>query len=106
MRELLPAPEGVVDPVSGLPRFGSYVGSVAQVDLSPLAGGRLRRIAREKRWVYVAVASEEVFAAVAIARFGYVATCFGYVLDARAMRMIATAVGPRAADGVPRRRTG
>jgi hypothetical protein len=93
IRKLAPAPDGVVDPVSGLARYGSYVGSVPRVDLSPFAGprGRLRRIAREKRWVYVAIASEDVFVALAIARFGYASTCFGYVLDAKSMRMLATA---------------
>lgn len=90
-RTLLRAPDAVVDPASGLPRYGSYVGTVPRVDLARVAGGRLQRIAREKRWVYVAVASPDVFAAFAIARFGYAATCFGYVLDAKPMRMIATA---------------
>ena len=87
MRKHEPAPDAVIDPHSGLPRYGSYVGSIPSVDLSPVAGGTLRRLAREKRWVYVAIASEDVFVAVAIARFGYLSTCFGYVLDARTMRM-------------------
>jgi hypothetical protein len=57
--------------------------------------------------VYVAIASEEVFVAVAIARFGYAATCFGYVLDATSMRMIATAsvLGPPMACRVADRMT-
>jgi hypothetical protein len=109
LRTLAPAPVAVVDPASGLPRFGSYFGSVPSVDLSSVAGGTFRRIAREKRWVYAAIASEDAYAAVAIARFGYAATCFGYVFDARSMRMAATAsllapptacqVSDRTADG-------
>ncbi len=94
IRTFARAPDAVVDPATGLPRYGSYVGHIPRVDLSSLAGGRVRRIAREKRWVYVAFASDEVFAAVAIARFGYASTCFGYVLEARpgqAARMLATA---------------
>jgi hypothetical protein len=89
-RTFSPAPDAVVDPVSGLPRFGSYVGAVPFVDLAALAGGTLRRIAREKRWMYVAVAAEDLFVAMAIVRFGYAATVFAYALDARAMRMIAS----------------
>jgi hypothetical protein len=85
------APGTVIDPQSGLPRFGSYIGSIPRVDLAPLAGGRLQRIAREKRWVYLAIASADAYVAVAIARFGYVATCFGYVLDARTMRIVSAA---------------
>jgi hypothetical protein len=91
MRRLAPAPDAVVDPHSGLPRFGSYVGSIPRVDLTALAGGALRRVAREKRWVYFAIASEDVYVAVAIARFGYVSTCFGYVLDAKTMRIASAA---------------
>ncbi len=96
VRPLAPAPDAVVDPLSGLPRYGSYVGSIPRIDLTAVAGGTFRRIAREKRWIYVAVASEDAFVAVAIARFGYASTCFGYVLDARTMRMAATAsvLGP------------
>jgi hypothetical protein len=103
-RTLEPAPGSVVDPASGLARFGSYVGAVPRVDLSPLNVGTsrfgvrrtLRRAAREKRWIYVAVASEDAFVAVAVARFGYASTCFGYVFDARTMRMATTAsvLGP------------
>jgi hypothetical protein len=61
------------------------------MDLSSLSGGRLARIAREKRWLYVGIASEAEYVALLIARLGYVANVFAYVLDARTMRMIATA---------------
>ena len=90
MRILTSAPDAVIDPSSGAPRFGSYSGAVRSVDLASMARGRLHRIAREKRWMYVAIASENTFVAMAIVRLGYAATCFAYALDARAMRMIAT----------------
>jgi hypothetical protein len=90
MRVLQRAPDAVLDG-SGRPRFGSYVGSVPRVDLSPVIGGRLSRIAREKRWVYVGIASETEYVALLIARLGYVANVFAYVLDAATMRMLATA---------------
>jgi hypothetical protein len=90
MRVLQRAPDAVVDE-GGRPRFGSYFGSVGRGDLSAVSGGRLARIAREKRWVYVGIASEAEYVALLIARLGYVANVFAYVLDARTMRMIATA---------------
>jgi hypothetical protein len=89
-RSFAPAPDAVLDPASGLPRFGSYLGAVPSVDLAAFAGGALRRVAREKRWMYVGVASEDTFVALAIVRFGYVATTFAYAFDATAMRMLAS----------------
>jgi hypothetical protein len=89
-RTLDPAPDAVIDPSSGEPRFGSYTGAVKRVDLGPVTGSALRRVVRRKRWVYCAIASEDVFVALAIVRLGYAATCFAYALDARAMKMIAT----------------
>ncbi|HEY2509752.1 MAG TPA: DUF2804 family protein, partial [Polyangiaceae bacterium] len=87
-RVFSPAPDAVLDPASGRPRFGSYVGAVPRIDLGELSA--LNRIARQKRWVYVAVAAEDAFVALAIVRFGYAATVFGYALDAGTMRMLGT----------------
>ena len=85
-RVFSPAPDAVLDPASGRPRFGSYVGAVPRIDLGEVSA--LNRIARHKRWVYVAVAAEDAFVALAIVRFGYAATVFGYALDAGTMRML------------------
>ena len=107
MRTLREAPDSVIDPASGAPRFGSYVGAVPHVDLRPMANP-LQRIAREKRWTYVAIASEEVFVALAVVRLGYAATCFAYAFDAKSRAMLAThsVLGPaafaRVADGTGR----
>jgi hypothetical protein len=89
MRVFEPAPSAVIDE-HGDPRFGSYVGAVPRVDLSAVAGGRLRRLVREKRWVYFAVATEDTFVACAIVRLGYASTAFAYALDARTMRLLGT----------------
>jgi hypothetical protein len=89
MRTLEPAPHAVIDE-RGRPRFGSYVGAVPRVDLSRVAGSPLRRVKREKRWVYVGIASEDAYVALLIARLGYAANVFAYALDAKSMRMIAT----------------
>jgi hypothetical protein len=96
MRQLTSAPSGAIDPATGTPRTGSFRGSVGRVDLSTLAGGTLRRIAREKRWMYLAMATDEIYVAVAIVRLGYVANAFAFVFDAKQNRMLVdrTALGP------------
>ena len=88
MRTLEPAPDAVVDD-RGRPRFGSYSGRLPSVDLSTVAGV-LRRVKREKRWVYVGIASEDTYVALLIARLGYAANVFAYALDATSMRMMGT----------------
>ncbi len=96
MRTLLPVPDAALDPITGALRVGSYRGGLPRVDLGALAGGVLRRIARAKRWMYVAAASDEVFVAMAIVRLGYAANAFAYVLDRRTMRMLVSrsVIGP------------
>ncbi|MBL8682713.1 MAG: DUF2804 family protein [Myxococcales bacterium] len=89
MRTLTTAPSALLDPATGAARFGSYEGSISGVDLAPLASGRLQRIAREKRWIYASLATDEVFAAAAVVRLGYSATAFSYVYDAKAGRIAA-----------------
>ncbi len=89
MRTLEPAPNAVIDE-RGRPRFGSYTGTVPRVDLSRVAGSQLRRVKREKRWIYVGIASDDAYVALLIARLGYVTNVFAYALDARTMRMMAT----------------
>ena len=89
MRALTPAPSTVIDE-RGRPRFGSFVGTVPRVDLSRVAGGPLHRVKRAKRWIYVGIATEDAYIALAVARLGYAANVFAYALDAKTMRMIAT----------------
>lgn len=110
MRTLLPAPSSLLDPSTGAPRFGSYRGSIAGVDLAAIERNPLKRIAREKRWIYTAIATPELFVAAAVVRLGYSATAFAYAFDRRARRIVAheSALGPvsaarvtdRAGDGV------
>ncbi len=88
MRTLGPAPDSVVDPVTRTLRAGAYRGGVRAVDLTSL-GGPLRRIARHKKWLYVGIATEEVYVGFAVVRLGYVANGFLFVYDARARRMLA-----------------
>jgi len=89
------APRAILDPATRAPLFGTYAGSLPRVDLAPTAGA-LVRLRREKRWMYVTMASDEVLAAVAIVRLGYAANAFAFVVDRRTGRVVAdeTAIGP------------
>ncbi len=89
MRTLGPAPDSAIDPVTRAPRAGSYRGGLPKVDLTPLGVGTLRRVARHKRWLYIGIATEEVYVGLAVVRLGYVANGFAFVYDAKERRMLA-----------------
>jgi len=89
MRELSPAPESIVDPTTGSPRLGSFRGGLPRVDWTPLGVGRTARALRHKRWLYVAVATDEVYVALAVVRMGYASNAFVYAYDAAQRRMLA-----------------
>jgi hypothetical protein len=89
MRTLSPAPDAALDPVTGSPRVGSYRGALAHVDLRRVAGGALQRMAREKRWVYVGIATSDVYVGLAVVRLGYAANAFAFAYDSVGKRMIA-----------------
>lgn len=84
------APPALVDG-AGVPRLGAYRGTVASAALRPLAGaglaGRLARLARAKRWVYVFAASERAALGLAVVEAGWFAGAFLWVLDRAAGRM-------------------
>jgi hypothetical protein len=94
-------PRAVLDPATRAPLFGAYAGGLPRVDLAP-AAGPLVRLRREKRWMYVTMASDEVLAAVAIVRLGYAANAFAFVVDRRSGRVVAdeTAIAPPFAASV------
>jgi hypothetical protein len=89
MRTLAERPHAVFDPRSRALRAGSYRGGIPRVDPSPLGKGPLFRVAHEKRWVFVAVAAEDLLACAAIVRLGYAANAFAFVFDRAAGRMVA-----------------
>src|SRR5262245_7837864 len=74
-------PAGVIDPSTRAPLAGSYEGPLPAVDYGLLARPLLSRVAHENAWYYVAIATPEVFVGVAIIRFGYVASTFGFVFE-------------------------
>jgi hypothetical protein len=92
LRTLGPSPRAFIDP-SGAPAFGSYAGPLPAVDLGRPGFGA--RFARRKRWVYLALSTEEVWLSLAIVRTGYAATAFAFVYDlAGAMLFERTALLP------------
>jgi hypothetical protein len=88
MRELSPAIDSVVDPRTGAPRLGSYRGGLPRVDWSPLGLRAPARRLRHKRWLYVAIATDEVYVALAVIRMGYASNAFIYAYDAVGRRML------------------
>ncbi|MBL8740050.1 MAG: DUF2804 domain-containing protein [Myxococcales bacterium] len=66
---------------NGAPEFGSFRGGLPRMDFGPIPKGRLWKMLHEKRWTYVAVADEHVFAAMAVVSLNYVATAMVFVLD-------------------------
>lgn len=66
----------------GAPRFGAYAGSLERVALARAAPrGAIRRVAQEKRWVYLLAASDEAMVAAAVVQAGWFAAGFAWVLD-------------------------
>ncbi len=88
LRDLEPAPHAAVD-AAGTVRVGSFRGSMRHVDFSAHPRSRLRRVAGEKRWVYVALATERLFVAVAVVRMGYASKLFAFAYDADRRAMLA-----------------
>lgn len=98
VRTLLPAPRAFVDPATGGPAFGSYVGPLPPI---ALGSALVDRAFRRKKWFFVAVAADEVWISLAVVRMGYATNAFAYVFDRDARRMLVdrTVVGPpRAAE--------
>lgn len=87
-RELREAPERPLD-ARGRPRFGSYSGGLERVELPAVS--RLTRLRQRKRWLYVALASEELYVAFGAVDVGYASNAFFFAYDARGGAMLAHA---------------
>lgn len=81
VRALSSPPSDAVDPATRLPMLGSYEGPLPRVDLGLLGRSLPFRIAHEKAWYYVALASPEIFVGVGILRFGYAASTFAFLFE-------------------------
>jgi hypothetical protein len=88
MRSLGPAPSSLFDE-HGTPRFGAYSGALPPVDLERLAPSKLALVTQRKRWVYVGLATDEIFFGAAVVHVGYVATAFAFVYERSQNRLIA-----------------
>jgi hypothetical protein len=100
MSALAASPASFIDPRTRAPAYGAYAGP-----LPPIVGsgvGWRDRLARRKRWVYLAVASDDVWAAAAVVRMGYASNAFAFVYDLRDKTMLAdeTALAPSIAARV------
>lgn len=97
MRTLEAPPSSVLDPVSRAVIAGSFRGGLpptvdfAALDVGgpPLVGGRLFRIAHEKRWMYAAISAGDLFIGAAIVKLGYAANAFAFAFDRASGRMLA-----------------
>lgn len=78
-RTLSSPPSAVLDPSTGAPIEGSFRGSLPPLDARG-ARGLVKRIQHEKAWYYFAIAAPDAFVGVAIAKFGYASSCFGFLM--------------------------
>lgn len=100
MSALTASPASFIDPRTRAPAYGAYAGP-----LPPIVGGAVGwrdRLARRKRWVYVAFASGDVWVAAAVVRMGYASNAFAFAYDLRKKTMLAdeTAIAPSIAARV------
>ena len=98
---ILPAaPAGIIG-ADGQPVLGRFSGAVAAVDWSklakPFARSALWRRFHHKRWHYIALCTEQLFAAVAIVDVGWTSTAFAYAFDRSDSDMLANF----SQDGLP-----
>ncbi len=77
MRTLAQPPSSVVS-ASGAIQFGSFRGSLPKVDLRPLGKNALYRLAHLKKWLYVAIAKDDLFLGLAIVDLGYAKNTFAF----------------------------
>lgn len=86
---------------NGQPALGRFRGLAGPADWAalapPHARGRWWRRFHHKRWHYMALSCDELFAAVAIVDLGWTSTAFAYAFDRRARTLVAS----MARDGLP-----
>jgi hypothetical protein len=85
------APASLVD-ANGRLLEGRFAGSTGDIDWSgltpPLKRSALWRYFHHKRWMYVALVSEDYFCAVAVVDIGWTSTAFAYVFDRRSAHVV------------------
>jgi hypothetical protein len=78
MRTLGSIPARLIDPLTAAPAWGSYRGALDRIDLAPLSRDPLERLARQKRWVYVAITAGRALIGAAIVDLGYAVSAFAF----------------------------
>jgi hypothetical protein len=73
---------------SGSPALGSFGGALPAVDWAPVKRSPLQTL-REKRWVYVTLASDDLHAALAVVNLGFATKVFAFVFDKAQRRVVA-----------------
>lgn len=90
---ILPAAPTAMVGADGMPLLGRFAGQATRFDWARLAGsharGALWRRFHHKKWHYVALATEDVFCAVAIVDLGWISSCFAYAFDRKDEDMLA-----------------
>jgi hypothetical protein len=101
MVRTLQSPPSSVVTRDGNIQSGSFSGALPRVDLSPLGKNIVYRLTHQKRWVYVAIASDDLFCGLAVVDLGYVKSTFGFAY-ARDGGMLAdkSAIGHPVSGGV------
>jgi hypothetical protein len=84
----LSAPPASLFGSSGTPALGSFAGALPAVDWSPVKRSPLQAL-REKRWIYLTLASEELHAALAVVNLGFATKVFAFVFDKAQRRVVA-----------------
>jgi hypothetical protein len=79
-----PPPRRICD-ASGEPQLGTYFGGADEIDLSPAARrlGARYALSHHKRWIYSAIARDDIYVGVAIVDLTYAANAFAVVSDPR-----------------------
>jgi hypothetical protein len=80
MRMLHDAPRNALDGL-GRPNVGSYRGVVSHLDVARAAPSRLYKLAHHKRWIYLAIATRDVWFGLAVVDLGYVVNTFAFAWD-------------------------
>ena len=93
MRTLAAPPHAIVG-ADGAPCFGSFAGPLPRVDLRPLGVGTWKTLTQRKRWIYVAIATPDVFVGLAIVDLAYAMKAFAFVYRDGTLLADRTLLGP------------
>lgn len=90
IRVLGPPPRAFLNPSTGRPAFGSFAGALPRVEIASVLGTspRLETVFRRKKWVWLAVTTDEIWLSLAIVRMGYAASASVFVFDVRTRAML------------------